>query len=421
MNTLTKLERQSFQSGKVPLSAIVVGDRKRSLGDITSLVNSIKELGLINPISILPDGTLVAGYHRLEACKSIGWQEIDVIVVPLDELHAELAEIDENLVRNELHFLDRDDWMKRRKEIYETLYPETKKGTAQALSMNKSLGNNVNEIISPTFTEDASTKTGQSKRNVELSIQRAKAFTPEQREILKQVDISQTKATELARLEEPKRELVIQSLASGKSFEDAQREIRREQAREHIEQLKNQGVELPPGKYSCIVIDPPWPVKWIDRSVRPNQIALDYPTMTEQELKDFDLSALASDNCHLYLWTTQKYLPMALMLAEHWGFKYQCQMTWVKNIGFTPFSWMYSTEHILFCTKGNLPLLKLGKRLDFKADVREHSRKPDEFYDLVREVSPGPRIDIFSREQREGFSQYGNEVEKYASDLKMTS
>ncbi len=74
---------------------------------------------------------------------------------------------------------------------------------------------------------------------------------------------------------------------------------------------------------------------------------------------------------------------------------------------------MYSTEHVLFCRKGNLPLLAIGKRLDFYGKVREHSRKPDEFYDLVKTVSPGPRIDVFSREKREGFDQFGNEVEKF--------
>ena len=74
---------------------------------------------------------------------------------------------------------------------------------------------------------------------------------------------------------------------------------------------------------------------------------------------------------------------------------------------------MYDTEHVLFCRRGSLDLLKLGKQLGFKAKVREHSRKPDEFYDLVREVSPGPRIDVFSREKREGFDQWGNETGRF--------
>lgn len=189
----------------------------------------------------------------------------------------------------------------------------------------------------------------------------------------------------------------------------------REAKREVIAQLKTKEVKLPTGKYNCLIVDPPWPMQKIEREVRPNQVEFDYPTMTEDELKAFPLPDYAADDCHLYLWTTQKYLPLALRLAEHWGFKYQCLLTWRKNVGFTPFSWMYSTEHVLFCTRGSLPLQRLGIRLDFEAKVREHSRKPDEFYDIVKQVSPEPRLDVFSREKREGFDQYGNEVEKYVS------
>lgn len=185
---------------------------------------------------------------------------------------------------------------------------------------------------------------------------------------------------------------------------------------ENVKDLKERGVQnLPKGKYAALVIDPPWPMTKIDREVRPNQSkdAFEYPTMTEQELLDFPVEKFSADDSHLYLWVTQKYLPMGLKLAEKWGFKYQCVMTWVKNVGFTPFSWMYSTEHVIFATKGSLPLLQLGLRLDFNAKVREHSRKPDEFYELVKKVSPGPRIDVFSREKREGFDQWGNETGKF--------
>jgi len=74
---------------------------------------------------------------------------------------------------------------------------------------------------------------------------------------------------------------------------------------------------------------------------------------------------------------------------------------------------MYSTELVLFGRVGTLDLLKKGLRLDFSAKVREHSRKPDEFYELVRKASPEPRIDVFSREKRKGFDQHGNETNKF--------
>jgi N6-adenosine-specific RNA methylase IME4 len=181
-------------------------------------------------------------------------------------------------------------------------------------------------------------------------------------------------------------------------------------------QIKTPGVlplpEPPAGEYRCIVIDPPWPMQKIERDLYPNQMApLDYLTMAIEDLRGLRLPAAA--DCHLYLWTTHHFLPAALALAEAWGFAYECQLTWVKNVGFTPYSWMYSTEHALFARRGSLDLLVKGRRLDFSAKRREHSRKPDEFYGLVRDVSPGPRLDMFSREAREGFDQWGNEPGRF--------
>src|SRR5260221_6066471 len=143
---------------KFNISDIIVKDRKRELGNIETLAQSIKELGLLNPITIQPNGVLVAGYHRLEACKSLGWNEIDVNIVNLEVLQAELAEIDENLIRNELHWFDRDKQFIRRKEIHELLHPETKQGIAQAQGMNKALGYDVSDTMSPTFVQDTAAK-----------------------------------------------------------------------------------------------------------------------------------------------------------------------------------------------------------------------------------------------------------------------
>lgn len=173
---------------------------------------------------------------------------------------------------------------------------------------------------------------------------------------------------------------------------------------------------IPPrdGKYRCIVIDPPWDMKKIERAERPNQgVSLDYPTMSLDKIADESLVPVrthADDDCHLYLWVTHKYLPGGLELMEDWGFRYQCLMTWRKNVGITPFSWMYDTEHVIFGRKGNLPLTQLGLRLSFDAPVQGHSVKPEVFYERVRAASPGPRIDMFARTERDGFEVWGNEV-----------
>jgi N6-adenosine-specific RNA methylase IME4 len=169
-----------------------------------------------------------------------------------------------------------------------------------------------------------------------------------------------------------------------------------------------------PGKYQCIVIDPPWPMKKIERTERPNQgVTLDYPVLSLEQIADEAIVPVrthADDNCHMYLWVTHKYLPAGLNLLEAWGFRYQCLMTWRKNVGITPFSWMYDTEHVLFGTRGNLPLDRMGLRLSFEAPVVGHSVKPDVFYERVIEATPGPRLEMFARRDREGFESWGNEV-----------
>ena len=185
--------------------------------------------------------------------------------------------------------------------------------------------------------------------------------------------------------------------------------ITKAEAEKKLKQLESQLTIKP--IYRTIVIDPPWEIEKIERKVRPKQKVMDYKMMSLEEIMRFPLQKFISeDGCHVYLWATQKHLQDAFKVLRVWGVKYQCLLTWVKNVGFTPFSFMYSTEFVLFGMVGNLSLIRKGVRTDFKAKVREHSRKPDEFYDIVKRVSPEPRIDIFSREKRGGFDSYGYEV-----------
>lgn len=183
---------------------------------------------------------------------------------------------------------------------------------------------------------------------------------------------------------------------------------------------------LPPGRYRCVVIDPPWPMEKIEREVRADQgLALDYPTLPvfdgqpndDGEPQDIEHVAAvplvaADEGCHVYLWATQHFVPDALRLFEVWGVRYECVLTWVKPTGPTPFSWMYSTEHVLFGRVGNLPLERKGIKLHFEAPAGrgQHSRKPDVFYERVLDASPAPRLEMFARTRREGFDPWGNEV-----------
>ena len=123
----------------VPLDKIIVAEGRRKIDKkkLESLTESIKELGLINPISVTSDYTLIAGYHRLEAFRTLGKDEIPVMILDLKDARAELAEIDENLIRNELSVLEQAECLKRRKEIYESIHPQTKKGGTHTSNAKK--------------------------------------------------------------------------------------------------------------------------------------------------------------------------------------------------------------------------------------------------------------------------------------------
>jgi ParB family chromosome partitioning protein len=257
------------------------GRRKADAEKVKSLTASIKEIGLLNAVTVTKAGVLVAGLHRLTACKELGYTEIPVNVLESeDNLKIELAEIDENLIRNELHWIEQGKALSRRKEIYELLHPETKHNA-------KFKGNQFRpkEIISSeqkTFTEDTAEKTGVTARTVRSSIQRAEKIAPELEEQIIKLDISKTEGTELARLPEKKQVEIIEKKQAqpGKTVKELVKEAQATEKKEALEQKKqeyikeNKGQENAPlvkvcdcksfltgfadNSIDCIITDPPY-------------------------------------------------------------------------------------------------------------------------------------------------------------------
>lgn len=173
-------------------------------------------------------------------------------------------------------------------------------------------------------------------------------------------------------------------------------------------------------KYRTIVVDPPWDqIKTGIRKVRPKQgRTLNYTTMTVEEITRFSVVDFADEEAHLYLWTINKYLRNAFDVLEAWGFRFHAVLVWKKPTGVAPFSFQFVNEFVLFGYRGKFKIRKMGIPTTFEAKVREHSRKPDILYKIAEECSYPPRIDIFSREKREGWSQWGNETAYYGRNAK---
>lgn len=163
--------------------------------------------------------------------------------------------------------------------------------------------------------------------------------------------------------------------------------------------------------FPTIVLDPPW--DWGDEGdvdqfgrARPT-----YDTMSIDEIAALPLGDIAEQNAHVYLWITNRSLPKGFALLEMWGFRYVTALTWVKpHFGMGNY-FRGQTEHVLFGVRGNLPLLRNDRGTVIEAPrAGPHSAKPDAFYELVQECSPGPWLEMFSRNARPGWVGWGAEA-----------
>ena len=182
-------------------------------------------------------------------------------------------------------------------------------------------------------------------------------------------------------------------------------------------------IPFPNKKYQIIYADCPWNVSLFSRIVRPSQKPHPYPKMSLKDIKELPVTDLIDKNgCHLFLWTTHKWLPKAFEVMEIWGFKYHCCLTWDKTYGFTPFSFMWSTE---FCLYGQLPKkwlkpVRFGIKTLITEKPTKHSRKPSIMRKLIVDYCGDlSRIELFARppkdllfedESYKGWDLWGNEV-----------
>lgn len=175
-------------------------------------------------------------------------------------------------------------------------------------------------------------------------------------------------------------------------------------------------------RFACILADPPW--QFINRTgkVAPEHRRLTrYGTMDTGRICSLPVSEIAGDPAHLYLWVPNALLPDGLKVMQAWGFTYKSNIVWHKvrkdggsdgrGVGFY---FRNVTELLLFGLRGrNARTLAPGRtQVNYLATrKREHSRKPDEIYDIIEACSPGPRIELFARGTRRNWTPWGNQAD----------
>jgi N6-adenosine-specific RNA methylase IME4 len=356
---------------------IQIGYRyRKELGDLRTLAASIGDVGLLHPVVVTPEGRLIAGQRRLEACRLLGWTEIPVTIVDL--LQAARGEAHENFVRKDL-LPTEIVALKRAIEPLERRAARERQGHRAVL------------CHPATVAEGQGAAHGDARDNIarylgvgRTTIERAEAV----------VEAAEQDPEEFGHLAE-------QMDRSGKVAGAFRRLTVLKQARE----LNAGPPALPSGPFQVIVADPPWRYE--------TGSDLPYPTLAIEDIKAMPVSDIADEDAVLWLWTTNAHLRLAFEVVDAWGFDYKSLLTWVKDRMGTG-EWLRGqTEHCLLAARGKPVFIYGAHSTVLEAVRREHSRKPEEFYALVEATCPGGKVELFCRETRNGWRVYGNDVDLF--------
>lgn len=190
---------------------------------------------------------------------------------------------------------------------------------------------------------------------------------------------------------------------------------------------------LPEGRYSCLLADPPWTFQGYTDDVGSRDIRRHYATMKPADIEALPVADIAARDAFLFLWVTGPCLERAFGVMRAWGFRYSgIGFTWVKikrglseqqlriirmadhnlHVGLG-FGTRKNTEVCLLARRGSPVRLAKNIREVILAPVREHSRKPDEARERIERFCAGPRVELFARDTRPGWTSWGTEVGKF--------
>lgn len=368
--------------------------------EFASLTADIKANGLLEPVWIY-ENKVIDGRHRFLACRDLG-------ITPKTRNYEGSDPVGFVVSLN----------LKRRH------LSESQRALVAANIANLEKGANQHTQICGTSQAKAATLLNVSERAVSSAAKVKNEGAPELVQAVQQGKVSVSAAADVATL--PKQEQA-QIVARGeREILEAAKQIRAEKAeakkQERIADIKKQAQEIaiatpqaPKGLFHVISIDPPWPYEDgnLDTSYDPNgrRASNPYPEMTLEQIANLEIPA--ADDCVLWLWTTHKFMRHSFDLLDKWGFEDKAILTWVKDrMGLG--RWLRSqSEFCIMAVKGSPVISLTNQTTILRGPLREHSRKPDEFFAMVDQLCHGRKLDFFSRESRDGWEKFGNDTEKF--------
>jgi N6-adenosine-specific RNA methylase IME4 len=350
------------------IDTIRIGNRhRRDLGDVESLARSIDDIGLLHAVVITPDGELIAGARRLEACRRLGRTEIDVHFVDLDEIVR--GEFAENTERKPLT-------MSEAVAVSRALYPV--------------------ERAAAKLRQEGGAKLAPGRRG--KTRDKVAAFTG-----IKHTTLAKASAIVDAAESQPDRYGPL--LAAMDRSNKVNGPYRRLRNAQQAEQLRTTPPPLPgQGPYHVAFADPPWAYEPDDENAAHRGV-LPYSTMSIQQLCDLDVGKIMHPDAIMFLWVTNFILAQGFHaeVLRAWDFVPKTIATWPKARAGRGHWLKGQTEHVVLATRGR-PIVTLTDQTTLLSgpfhvlNKNSHSEKPLEFCDFVEVLAPAPRYaDIFSR------------------------
>lgn len=355
--------------------------------EYSSLEGSILAEGCRDPLMVW-EGTIVDGHNRYKICSQysvkFNTQEIEFE----DEDQAKIWIIKNQLSRRNLSKADRVALILKLKPLLAAKAKQRQREHGGTAPGKKSLQPNLAEV--------------KETRN----------------EIAELSGVSHGTVQKVETILQKAPELMDKIRNNATSIDRAFKHITQEEKKEKVkEEFKQKGIDdFPKGKFQVIYADPPWEYEFSETQSR--EIENHYPTMKLKDIKELTdgrrtVQDLLSDDCVLFLWTTSPKLEEALSVLKEWGFKYGTCAIWDKQVMGMGYYFRQQHEILLVGKRGNLPVPDPKNRVSsiISAKRTEHSRKPEEVYEILEKMYPDrTKIELFSRNEREGWTMWGSAI-----------
>ena len=367
--------------------------------ELARLRDSIKKTKHVEPIKTY-GGEIVAGRTRYQVARGLGWKDEDFTFVPVRaKTEAELIELiiaDEDIRRHNT----KDERLRYLVRMYED-------------RVHTGKGRKKKDDTSITLTEVA------KNHRVDKG-DLSKAFNVEReahdsiKELVSEGKLSYAHAATVLDSTLEEQDAIADEIRENEDrFIKTNNPARRAKNQLKVkEQIVIEQPAIPEGKFGTVVIDFPWPVT--HAPLPGTEDGLPYPTMSMDEIRDFPIDEVLADDAWVFIWATNESANEVPMLLDYWGIlEYRGLLVWEKStMPGTQWGWRMNAEFLFVARHGNPKFTDLK---DFKAvnkwKTGKHSEKPDESYKLIERVTPdGPRLDVFARKERPGWSTWGKEV-----------